>query len=270
MILQQLLGPFPAARFLEQHYFRLPHSRPGGAAEFVPLGSWQVVDAILGDATSDAWLARKGERFAGPRPTPGQARTLHADGWTLVIRDAQKHHPRLATLAADFAADFSAPVNIHLYCTPASQHGFNWHYDVEDVFILQCAGAKAYRLRKNTVNPWPVLESMPKDLRYEREVTPTMECALRAGDWLYIPAGWWHVAPAEEDSISLAVGMMSPTVLEVLDFLRARAPHSVVWRQRLPAPEASAALFAELGKDLARELADPAFTRAFIEHRRPR
>ena len=37
--------------------------------------------------------------------------------------------------------DFAAPVDVHLYCTPAGQPGFGWHYDAEDVFVLQTAGS---------------------------------------------------------------------------------------------------------------------------------
>jgi ribosomal protein L16 Arg81 hydroxylase len=125
---------------------------------------------------------------------------------------------------------------VHIYVTPADQFGFGWHYDAEDVFILQTAGRKEYSLRKNTVNPWPIEETLPQDMRYEREIMPLMRCRLSAGDWLYIPAGYWHLAEAqgEETAISLAVGVMSRTAVEVYDRLRRRVLDSLLWRQRLP------------------------------------
>src|SRR6185369_6012407 len=101
---------------------------------------------------------------------------LFGEGWTIVIRSAEKHDAELARLAEGFRADFAAPVNVHVYCTPPERSGFSWHYDPEDVFIVQTHGAKEYQLRKNTVNPWPLLEQMPKDLKYEREVQPTWSC----------------------------------------------------------------------------------------------
>src|SRR5262249_22517361 len=99
-------------------------------------------------------------------------------------------------------------VAIQLYATPRGYYSFTWHYDAEEVFILQTAGSKQYYLRENTVNPHPKLEAMPKDMHYEKETTPTIGALLIAGDWLYIPGGWWHVAKAPEDSLSVSIGIL--------------------------------------------------------------
>ena len=101
-------------------------------------------------------------------------------------------------VAAAFARDFAAEVNIHMYCTPGDQFGFGWHYDAEEVFIVQTTGRKLYSLRKNTVNPWPIEETLPADMRYEREITPLVRCELAAGDWLYVPSGYWHMGQSRE------------------------------------------------------------------------
>jgi ribosomal protein L16 Arg81 hydroxylase len=188
-------------------------------------------------------IVRRGARI--PReapPTYQEARELHASGGTLVIRNSERHHPALAQLAAGFRQDFHAPVDIHIYCTPAGESGFGWHYDAEDVFILQTDGTKEYSLRKNTVHPWPLVETIPHDMRYEREIMPVMVCTLAAGDWLYIPAGYWHRARAADptqSSISLAIGIMAPSAISLFDFLRQRLVQSLLWRQRLP-PSGSA------------------------------
>src|SRR5688572_11295294 len=177
----------------------------------------------------------------GRSPGPERARAMAAEGWTTVVRDAQKHDAGLAEIAAGFARDLGAPVNAHLYATPAGRTGFGWHYDVEDVFILQVRGAKEYPLRKNTVLPWPVLEAMGKDLRYEREVSPVWNARLEEGDGLYIPPGWWHRAKAVEgDTLTLAVGVMTPTALSALDALRRDLVANPGWRQRLPVTGAAA------------------------------
>lgn len=266
MILQDLLGDLPFARFLEEYWQRIPYSRPGGAAPFAALGTWEVMDAILA-GPADVLAAKDG------RLGQGDPRELYASGHTVLVRNAEKRHPGLAELAGGFDSAFRAPVNVHLYCTPAGGRGFGWHYDAEDVFILQTRGAKEYSLRKNTVNPLPVAEAIPEDMRFEAEVTPLFRCALRAGDWLYIPAGWWHVADAKEESITLAVGVMSPTALDVLDFLRRRLASSVFWRQRLPVvgeavEDRTRQVFRSLGRDLAILLDDEKAAREFLEGRR--
>jgi ribosomal protein L16 Arg81 hydroxylase len=113
-------------------------------------------------------------------------------------------------------------------------------------------------------------------MRYEREIMPLMRCTLGAGDWLYLPAGYWHRAQAGAESISLSVGVRAPTALDVYDFLRASLTCSLRWRQRLPPGGAASppepeqlvrqyqALFAELGQDLARVLAEEATARVFL------
>ena len=85
---------------------------------------------------------------------------------------------QLKKLAAGFEDDFHAPANIHIYATPAGKYGFSWHYDAEEVFIMQTSGRKEYSLRKNTVHPWPLVETIPQDMGYSREIMPLMHVLL--------------------------------------------------------------------------------------------
>ncbi len=202
------------------------------------------------------------------------------DGWTIFVRHAERYHAGLAELAAEFQRAFQAPIDVHFFCTPADTEGFGWHYDVEDVFIVQTQGAKKYKLRKNTVNPWPLVETTPDDLCYEAERSLAMECELKAGDWLYIPPGYWHAAEAKELSISLSVGMMSHTAIDLLDLLRPLLVESLRWRQRLPLTselssqseheqrEQLRAIFADLGDDLRHRLTDEEFVSRYYATRR--
>jgi ribosomal protein L16 Arg81 hydroxylase len=269
-VIERLLGELPVREFLDRFYTRVPHSRPGGASGFTSFSGWPVVEKILAAPGVDAFAAREGRMWEGGKLPK---RELFGEGWTIVIRSAEKHDAELARLAEGFRAEFAAPVNVHVYCTPPGRSGFSWHYDPEDVFIVQTHGVKEYQLRKNTVNPWPLLEQMPKDLKFEREVQPAWSCVLRPGDWLYIPTGWWHSARGVEgDSITLAIGLMTPAAIELLDFLRRELLQSVIWRQRLPTQarvEDYQSLLKDLGRDLSRLLADEAFVRRFLDRGRP-
>ena len=268
MVLARLLGDFPPARFLEEFYFRLPYSRPGGAAGVAPGIGWDRVRALVDAPGADLLLSRRGK--LSPGAGYEEARRRYGEGHTITVRSAEKLDADLARLAEEFRADFLAPANVHLYCTPAGEHGFGWHYDVEDVFVLQSEGAKVYSLRKNTVNPWPVLDTMPRDLGFEREGSPVFTCRLEAGDWLYVPAGWWHIAHTESESKSLAVGLMSPTALDLLKFLGPELAASVIWRQRLPLSneEHLSRVLRDLGRDLAIVLGDPRLAAKVLEHHR--
>lgn len=280
MSLLPLLGDLSPRQFLDDIFLKQPYSRPGGAMHLQELGSWPTVREILNQPDVDLMLARQGQLWDGAgQPGYEQVRALHAEGFTLVIRSAERHHAGIAELAAGFQREFAAPVNVHVYCTPDEQYGFGWHYDAEDVFIVQTQGTKEYSLRKNTVNPWPLVETIPPDMRYDREIMPVMKCQLAAGDWLYIPAGFWHVGQSQQAAISLAVGVMTSTALDVFDFLRRQLLDSLLWRQRFLPVGALAGgdreqfiqqhqkALAMLGEDLRCRLSRADFVRSFMENR---
>lgn len=272
-----LLGGMPLPQFIDDYYLKQPLAVAGGGAALAEWGDWPLLEAALADPAPDILVARSGQLWDGEVCGMAHARQLHAQGYTLVLRHAERHDARLARLAAGFAAEFGAPVNVHWYCTPAEQYGFGWHYDAEDVFIVQTQGEKEYSLRKNTVHPWPVVQYLPRDMGYEREIMPLFRCRLAAGDCLYIPPGYWHMGQSRTAAMSLAIGVMSRTALDVVEFLRPRLAASLLWRQRLPPLGTAAAadrlqlrarlreLFAELGRDLQRHLASDALLDAFLD-----
>jgi hypothetical protein len=300
MNVQPLFADVPLAKFIAEYLHRLPFSLAGSAQSVCQLGNWDAFGEMLAGAEGDLFATRAGQWYAGPPITQLEAvRALLDDGHTLFIRHAERRHAGLAELAAAFECTFRGPVNVHVFVTPAAQSGFSWHYDAEDVFIIQTQGAKEYSLRKNTVNPWPLEETLPADMQYERELMPLMRVLLHPGDLLYIPCGWWHKAEARasssdfnpsttndglkpalrapgEAAISLAIGVMSRSAIDVYDFLRRRLVQSLVWRQRLPLPDAAQIsgveleaayrhLFAQLADDLAKTLADPRLVREFLD-----
>ena len=280
MNIQCLLGDIPKSKFVEDYYHKLPFSLEGTARPVCKMGTWEVLGEILGEKDVDVMVVRDGQQYAGPDPrTPDAARALSGEGYTILVRHAEKHNEELEALATAFKDDFDAPVNIHMYATPPGKYGFSWHYDAEEVFIMQTTGQKEYSLRKNTVNPWPLVETIPNDMGYAREIMPLMRVLLSAGDWLYIPCGYWHKADARdsaETAISMALGVMSPSAVDVYDFLRARLLDSLLWRQRLPASGTESPvchdqlvaryreLFEQLADDLAKSLRDERFVRDFL------
>jgi ribosomal protein L16 Arg81 hydroxylase len=276
MDFQQLLGELPVQSFFEEHYLKLPLAMRDTATGCAPLGDWQMLIALLAEAHADLMIASRQGRWTGARPrSADDARKLLDAGYTIGIRHVQQLNERLTELAREFEAVFSAPVDIHFYVTPAGCGGFGWHYDAEEVFVLQTAGSKAWSLRKNTVNPWPLMETLPEDMRYGREIMPLLRCQLEAGDWLYIPGGYWHTTEAGLESYSLSLGIAAQTGIDILDFARRELLDSLRWRQRIgprgcgtevtTLHDVLAAHFADLGTDFSRLLNDPRFVARFLE-----
>ena len=60
-----------------------------------------------------------------------------------------------------------------------------------------------------------------------------MTCRLEAGDWLYIPSGWWHIAWTQAASMHLSIGVMPVIRLKLFEFLTHYLAQFPFWCQRL-------------------------------------
>jgi 50S ribosomal protein L16 3-hydroxylase len=278
MLIDTLLGGLPRTTFFQEHYFQQPLARPAMAAHLRELATWATIERLVETPACDLLLVRDGVLWSGPRPTSArEARKLFEDGYSLALRHADRHDAALAELGRTLSAELQGTVNLQVYCTPAGHGSFGWHCDPEEVFIFQTVGAKRYLLRQNTLNPTPLHETLTDETSVERERTPIQECVLQAGDWLYIPGGYWHhVSAPEQESISISVGLMPPTPIDILGFLRAHLVRSRTWQRRLPplghaSPLSDAekvelyrTLFQELGGELQRMMEDPRMVLRFM------
>lgn len=234
-MLDTFFGEPGLKQFFRDHFLRLPTMMEGGAASLIQYGQWSQVEQILASGNADMVISREGHRWTEScSPNERKVKELVKEGYTLCIRHAESHQQELSLVASSFREVFCSPIDVHIYFTGGNTPGLNWHYDIEEVFMVQTSGSKHWKLRKNTVNPWPLLETTPSNMRFEREITPVYSCTLQPGDWLYLPAGYWHRTEALEESISLSIGVSMPTGVDLFDFLRSKLLTSLRWQQRLP------------------------------------
>lgn len=203
-MLHEWLGPTAVDEFARTHLQRLPCAAAGTAARAVAIGDWERLGRVL-DARPDVLVVARGSRLAVEPPhNLAELGVLMAAGVGLCVRHAERCDPELAGLAEEFAADLPGEVQVQLFVTPGGTHGFGWHFDTEDVFIAQTIGVKDYYFRANTV----AAEGPARDFaRFHAEVTPLCTARLIAGDFLYIPARWWHMARCLKDSLSISLGV---------------------------------------------------------------
>lgn len=198
--------------FFSENFQRLPHSEPGSAKDAVRYLSWDKQAALMtADSRPDMIVSQNGAFLHDSEPRSIEdAQRLFAAGCTFTLRNVERFDEELRALAESFAGELEGEVAVHTFATPLDVRGFGWHYDCEDVFLVQTAGAKQYFLRQNTVNPEPTIDAMPVDMQFEKETSPVIECTLIRGDWLYVPRGWWHTTRALDDSLSISIGVLSP------------------------------------------------------------
>jgi len=280
MILERLIQQISVQEFEASFFLKVLYSEPHSAQFLMPFGDLQALDNLFANPNTDLICGKvDGTQLDSKLARQQQPREVLAAGYTIGFRHAERADLNLTQVAESFRQDFLCDVDLHLYCTPANQAGFGWHYDAEDVFIVQTHGSKEWSFRKNSVNPWPTLETLPQNMRYEREIMPLYRCTLQAGDWLYIPHGYWHKTESKELSISLSIGLDSPSGLTLYDYVRDQLLDSLRWRQRLPAviskdshalEQEIAAHLATLGEDLQKLISDPKFVQGYLQARRAR
>ena len=82
------------------------------------------------------------------RSTTRQLTALFADGATLVLQALHRTWPPLIEFTQQLAADLGHAVQVNAYVTPPQSRGFDDHYDVHDVFVLQVSGEKRWRIHE--------------------------------------------------------------------------------------------------------------------------
>lgn len=161
-----------------------------------------------------------------------------ATGATLVLQGLHRTWPPIAAFARDLAAELGHPCQVNAYVTPASSRGFDPHYDVHDVFVMQIAGEKHWRIHE-PVHTDP-LRDQPWTQRQDAVAAraaeePAIDAVFRPGDALYLPRGWIHSAEALGGvSIHLTVGVAAYTRADVVREAVASAAGVAALRSSLP------------------------------------
>lgn len=210
-MLREWLGELSVDAFRREHLGRRAFSLPSTARSALPFCSWSALDAILqARPAPDALVVSRGQLVNRPAPRGIEGlRTLFGEGIGLVIRHAQRQHTALEQLAQAFLRDLPGELKLLVFATPRGTHGFSWHFDPEEVFIVQTAGQKEYLFRANTVlTPAQQRHPEPDFSAIRAEKSPLFSCTLHPGDWLHLPRGTWHVARPLEDSLSLSIGVL--------------------------------------------------------------
>ncbi len=162
-----------------------------------------------------------------------------AGGHTLVLQGLHRLWPPLIDFVRDLVDDIGHPSQVNAYITPASSQGFDPHYDVHDVFVLQISGEKRWILHP-PVHTHPLADQPWSDRRsaveqQAREV-PTVDTVLEPGDALYVPRGWIHSAEALGDTtIHLTIGVASFNEFDVATQLIGLLADDAGLREPLPA-----------------------------------
>ncbi|BBZ27676.1 hypothetical protein MMAD_19710 [Mycolicibacterium madagascariense] len=142
-----------------------------------------------------------------------------AGGATIVLQGLHRLWPPLIEFVRGMVDDLGHPTQANAYVTPPANRGFDPHYDVHDVFVLQAAGHKRWIVHAPVhrdplpSQPWTdhraaIAERVAED--------PVIDAVIGPGDALYLPRGWIHSAKAlEATSIHVTIGVAPLTPVDV-------------------------------------------------------
>jgi hypothetical protein len=155
--------------------------------------------------------AGAGHRSIDDLIQPNRVLELHAAGATMVLQGLQFTDPHLARTANNLALELDHAVQVNAYFSPAAARGLELHFDQHDVFVLQLAGRKRWRV-------WEPLERTRLPVRVGARVAmptfdelgpPSIDRTMQAGDCLYLPRGYPHAAETvDESSAHLTIGVI--------------------------------------------------------------
>jgi len=137
-------------------------------------------------------------------------------GATIVLQALHHTWGPLAAFCRTLEAALGERVQANAYFTPRSAQGLAVHHDTHDVFVLQVAGEKHWRVYE------PAVELPLQSQRYSKALhgepgPPVEDCVLRAGDTMYLPRGWLHDAlTGDAESLHLTIGVKVYTWLDAV------------------------------------------------------
>jgi ribosomal protein L16 Arg81 hydroxylase len=254
MDLDGILDPLPTAEFLSRYFHRRFCHIAGHRAKFQKLLPWSVLNSILRHHTLDSPQIRvfkegqliPAESYIASEAVDGALNsrisrvsgpelTKHLrEGATLIIDKVDQMHEPLTIMAQRLERRFQVPVTINTFAGWRASQGFNLHWDDTDGFVLQVAGKKRWTVYEPTHScPLPFLRGMYGES--DRPISLVWDGVLEAGDLLYIPRGYWHVAyPLDDPTLHLNVGLATRTGLNILPWLTQRLAEDERMRVDLP------------------------------------
>jgi 50S ribosomal protein L16 3-hydroxylase len=205
-----LLGGLTPALFMQRHWQKKPllirNARPGA----VPLLSRQTLFAMAADEAVESRLIEHRATGWKIRPGPFAPRALpplKRPGWTLLVQGVDTHLQTAHELLQRFRFVPDARLDDLMISWASDGGGVGPHFDSYDVFLLQLAGQRRWRIgRQDDLSLQP---GMP--LKILSHFKPEEEHLLNPGDMLYLPPRWAHDGVAVGgECMTASIGFRAP------------------------------------------------------------
>jgi hypothetical protein len=248
--LQDLVTPLGEAEFLKHLRDRtVAFIQASDPHRFEGLIGWEQLNHLIESVhypverlsvLRDSFSALTSFYLKDNRIDPIALSSLMDEGASLIFGRLDEHIPTLWRLCDEIGAQTGERITAEAIVTSGKGSALPQRYNQEDICVLQIAGIKRWRLSDpSVVNPIKSALDQPT-LRS----APFFDEVLRPGDFLFLPAGYWHTwENGPERSLHVSILFEPPYGREVVAALAKQLASDETFKQpltRYPDPSALA------------------------------
>jgi ribosomal protein L16 Arg81 hydroxylase len=236
--LQDLVSPLPEAKFLAHLRDRTVAFIPtSGLNRFQTLLDWDELNHLIESAhypierlnvLRDSFSVTS-FYLKGGRVDSAALSSLLDEGGTLIFSRLDQFLPKLWRLCHQIAERTGERVTAEAIVTSGSS-ALPQSYNKNDICVLQMAGSKRWQLcGPPVVNPVKGMTDQPPP-----QSSPFFDETLRAGDFLFLPAGYWHRCEnGPGRSLHVCIVFEPPYGRDVVTFLASQLMADETFKQPL-------------------------------------
>ncbi|RZJ08750.1 MAG: cupin domain-containing protein [Rubrivivax sp.] len=198
-----MLAGLSPAQFMRKHWQKKPLLvrqafdgvvPPASLKDLAALAARDDVESRLVTAFDGKWKLRHGPIARLP--------AMSKPGWTLLVQSLDQHIAEARSLLDLFRFIPDARLDDLMLSVASSGGGVGPHFDSYDVFLIQLAGQRRWRIgaQRDAV----LRDDVP--LKIIANFKPEEEFVLGPGDMLYLPPGWAH------DGVAVGAGCVTGSV----------------------------------------------------------
>ncbi|MEA1890984.1 MAG: cupin domain-containing protein [Pseudomonadota bacterium] len=187
-------------------------------ADFFPLEANELAGLAMEEDLESRIVLEHGERPWELRHGPFSEQdfsSLPASHWSLLVQDVDKFVPEVQVLLKHFQFIPDWRVDDIMVSYAEDQGSVGPHVDSYDVFLIQAAGTRRWKIGAMEDVQAGYLENV--DLQVLKQFSVQDEWLLEPGDVLYLPPGIPHWGVAEGECVTSSVGFRAPSHQEMLE-----------------------------------------------------